>query len=50
MDRFQIITNKSGKFPVYFLVDTLTGQKIKETENRKALENPKTELNEWAEL
>ena len=39
MKRFQVITNKSNTYPVYYVVDLVTGQKIAEELNKETAEN-----------
>jgi hypothetical protein len=44
MERFAIITNKKGLYPIYFLIDRVTGYKLLESENKAGLEEKKKDL------
>jgi hypothetical protein len=47
MERFKIITNTKGKYPIYVLIDSITGQLIQESENLASLKDKQSLFNEW---
>lgn len=42
---FTIIENKSSVYPIYFVINTLTGQQVYETLNKAQAEKMKEEYN-----
>ena len=47
MQRFNVIENKSNSYPVYYVIDLITGQKVHEELHKQTAEQKAHDLNEW---
>lgn len=50
MERLKIIKNESGKHPVYYLIDSITGRMLAEALSKDLIESKKKDFNLYAEF
>ena len=47
MPRYKLITNRSTAYPVYFVIDLITGQKVCEELNKDVAMKKQKDLEDW---
>ena len=47
MERYKLITNKNQTYPVYYVIDLITGQKVCEELSKGIAEKKQRDLEDW---